>query len=431
MKTITLDTPQKKQQLLESLLNRTAFNDQIEASVAEIIADIKARGNQAVVDCALRYDKVHLTEDQFLVSHEEIDLALKQIPQEDYRAIVETIDNIKAYSEHCIPQSWEKEMRDGVILGEQFCPLHRVAFYIPGGTAPLVSSVMHTVVLGKTAGVKEIAVFTPPGADGKVNQAILVAAHLAGATEIYRLGGVYGVAAAALGTTTITKVDKIVGPGNAYVTAAKRQLYGLCAIDMVAGPSEILIMADETAKPKFIAADLLSQAEHGSGREQAVLMTTDPTLPAKVDAELLKQMKTLSRYETTKRVYDNGIFMVVAESIEELIELANQYAPEHLEIHMKDKEQVAKQITCAGAIFIGEYTPEPFGDFVAGPSHVLPTGGSAKFFSGLSTQQFFRRISTIRSTKEGLAVGLSNLQRIANMEGLDAHRRSAEVRFEE
>lgn len=430
MQIITLDTIEQKEKLYQSLLNRTAFAPEIEQSVAEIIDDIKSRGNQALIDCAARFDHATLTEDQFLVSQEEINEALDTLPIEDVEVIKRTIENIRAYSEVCLPQSWEKELRPGVVLGERFSPLQRVAFYIPGGTAPLVSTVMHTVVIGKVAGVSELVVITPPGANGKVNPAILVAAHLAGATEIYRLGGVYGVAAMALGTETIAKVDKIVGPGNAYVTAAKRQMYGFCDIDMVAGPSEILIMADESANPAFIAADLLSQAEHGSGREQAVLVTTDPQLPNTVHEELLRQMALLTRQATTQRVYENGIFMVVVSNEEEMVELANRYAPEHLEIHCVHCEALAKQITCAGAIFIGEYSPEPFGDFVAGPSHVLPTGGSAAFFSGLSTAQFFRRISTIRASKAGLQSGLEDLKRIANMEGLDAHRRSAEIRFE-
>ena len=320
-----------------------------------------------------------------------------------------------------MPRNWQAEVRPGVTLGEKFEPLDRVGVYIPGGTAPLVSTVIHTAGIASAAGVKEIVAVTPARKDGSVHPAGLYAMKLAGVTEIYRLGGVYGVAALACGTQSVRKVEKIVGPGNAYVTAAKRLLYGEVAIDMVAGPSEILVIADETADPAFIAADLLSQADHGSGLEQAVLLE-------RVEAEFLRQKASLPRLATVDRVMEHGLFLILAPDLERAAEIAGRYAPEHLEIQTARPERLAKRITAAGAIFLGPWTPEPVGDFCAGPSHVLPTASSARYFNGLETPGFFRRSSIVRYSESALRREVSVIEAFAEMEGLAAHGRSGTIR---
>jgi len=327
-----------------------------------------------------------------------------------------------------MPRNWQAEVRPGVTLGEKFEPLDRVGVYIPGGTAPLVSTVIHTAGIASAAGVKEIVAVTPARRDGTVHPAVLYAMKLAGVTEIYRLGGVYGVAALACGTESVRKVEKIVGPGNAYVTAAKRLLYGEVAIDMVAGPSEILVIADETADPAFIAADLLSQAEHGSGLEQAVLVTTSAPLMEQVEAEFLRQKASLPRLATVDRVMEHGLFLILAPNLNRAAEIASRYAPEHLEIQTVRPERLVKRITAAGAIFLGPWTPEPVGDFCAGPSHVLPTASSARYFNGLETPGFFRRSSIVRYSEKALQREVSVIEAFAGMEGLAAHGRSGTIR---
>jgi histidinol dehydrogenase len=315
-----------------------------------------------------------------------------------------------------------------VIAGERFEPLDRVGVYIPSGTAPLVSSVVHTAGIASAAGVAEIVAVTPPGKNGKIHPALLYALDKSGVTEIYRLGGVYGIAALAYGTKTIKKVEKIVGPGNAYVTAAKKLVYGEVAIDMVAGPSEIMIIADGEADPDFIAADMLSQAEHGSGLEQAILVTTCAKLVKQVSASLKEQSKELRRSETVEKVLKNGVFLIQVKSLEEAADVASKYAPEHLEIMCAQAGNIAKKVKAAGAIFIGKWTPEPVGDFTAGPSHVLPSAGTARFFSGLTVETFFRRMSIMNYQKPALEKELPYIAKFAEMEGLDAHGNSALIR---
>ena len=278
------------------------------------------------------------------------------------------------------------------------------------------------------AGCSEISIVTPPGKDGKVNPAILFASRVAGATHVYRLGGVYGVAALAYGTESVSPVEKIVGPGNAYVTSAKRQLYGTVALDLVAGPSEILVLADHTARPDFIAADLLSQAEHGSGLEQAVLVTTDESLIARVTAELEAQSQRLPRIECISKVLERGVFLIWVPTLEQAAEIASCYAPEHLEIITENPEALVPSIKAAGAIFLGPWTPEPVGDFVAGPSHVLPTGGSARYFSGLTVDMFFRRSSLVKYSREAILNEMPHIAAFAKCEGLDGHGNSALIR---
>ena len=425
MKTIFQDNPNFNNEI-KPLLNRSAFDPIIDKAVAEILKNVKEKGDEAIVEYALKFDKVHLTPDTFRVNLDNI----PEINQVTLDAIKTAVKNITDFSTQKIPKNWTFSPRPSVILGEKFAPLDRVGCYIPGGTAPLISTVVHTVGIAKAAGVKEIVVVTPPGKDGKVNPAVLNACKIAGATEVYQLGGVYAVAALGFGTQTIKEVEKIVGPGNAYVTAAKRQLYGEVALDLVAGPSEIMVLADGTANPAFIAADILSQAEHGSGHEQAVLITTDKALIPKVEAEIKAQAAKLSRTECVQKVLDNGVFLIQVDSRSKVAELASLYAPEHLEVMMDNPQEIVDAITAAGAIFIGPWTPEPVGDFTAGPSHVLPTGGAGRFFSGLTVETFFRRISIVNYQKDALLKELPAIMAFAKNEGLDAHGRSAEIRSE-
>ena len=415
---------------LEALFERSAFDPETERSVAAILADVRQRGDAALVEYARTYDRVELTPADFRVTAAEIEAAGALVEPRTRRAIRTAVRQVTAYARAGLPRDWSSRPRPGVLTGERFAPLQRVGCYVPGGTAPLISTVVHTATLARAAGVKEIVLVTPPGPDRRLNPAMLWAAQAAGVTEVYRLGGVYAIGALAYGTASVRRVEKIVGPGNAYVTAAKRQVYGHVSLDLVAGPSEIMILADATADPRFVAADMLSQAEHGSGREQAVLVTTEPALLAAVAQELQTQSATLGRSACVAQVLEHGVFLIEARDLEEATAWANRYAPEHLEIMTRRPQAVARRITCAGAVFLGPWTPEPVGDFVAGPSHVLPTGGAARYLSGLTVSQFFRRLSLVRYDRRALLRELPHIQRFAVEEGLDAHGRSASIRAE-
>ena len=416
-------------QRFAGLLERRGRDPQVELAAAEILAGVRARGDAAVVEYAKKFDRVELTPAEFALSAKELAAAEKALDAPAKAAIRMACAQIRTFAQQQKRKDWSFSPRPGVRLGERFTPLSRVGAYVPGGTAPLVSTVLHTVTLAQVAGVREIVVVTPPGADKKVHPAILFAAKCAGATEVYRIGGVYAIGALAYGTKTIRRVEKIVGPGNAYVTAAKRQVYGEVALDLVAGPSEILVLADATANAEFIAADMLSQAEHGSGREQAFLITTDAKLVPKVRAALERQAKQLSRQACVGKVLKDGVFFIVAKSTASAVALADEIAPEHLEIMMRAPERVAAKIQAAGAIFIGPWTPEPVGDFVAGPSHVLPTAGAGRYFSGLTLEHFYRRMSTVRYTEAALRREVGAIAKFAELEGLDAHGRSATIRL--
>ena len=413
---------------LKPLLQRSAFDPAIDAAVAPILADIRREGDAAVARYAAKFDHADLTPDQFRVPDAELDQAEAQMDEETKTAIRAAVEHVGQFSRQRLPQPWSFSPRPGVALGEKFAPLDRVACYIPGGTAPLVSTTVHTAAIAAAAGVREICVITPPGPGGRVNPAILFACRAAGVTEVYRLGGVYGIAAMGYGTQTIRKAEKIVGPGNAYVTAAKRLMYGEVALDLVAGPSEIMIIADHTASPAYIAADLLSQAEHGSGREQAVLVATSQELIAQVRDELDAQSARLSRSECVRKVLANGVFLIAVDSLEQATRLATDYAPEHLEIMTENPRQTAERVQACGAIFLGPWTPEPVGDFVAGPSHVLPTGGAGRYFSGLTVELFFRRMSMVEYGQDALLRELPLIETFARREGLDGHGNSAAIR---
>ncbi len=413
---------------LGQMLSREPFSPEIETAAATIIDEVRRRGDEALCDFAEKFDHARMGPSQFRLGDEEVDKACKSVSPEDREAIDMAVAHIQEFYSHTLPKDWRYSPRPGVILGEQFHPLDIVGCYIPGGTAPLVSTVCHTVAIARTAGVKDIVVCTPPGGAKGIHPALLYACRAAGATAIYRLGGVYAIAAMAIGTATIPKVEKICGPGNAYVAAAKRRLYGEVALDLVAGPSEVLVIADDTANPVYLAADILSQAEHGSGREQAVLVSTDRRILDEAAREIVRQAALLKRQECVQKVLENGLFLVEAADLEDAARIASLYAPEHLELQVADPKALAPKITAAGAIFMGEYTPEPVGDYIAGPSHVLPTGGTARFFNGLTGDAFFRRTSLLSYDREALLREQPALARLTAAEGLDAHGRSAAIR---
>lgn len=411
---------------LDALCNRPAYPPAAEKAAAEIIADIRARGVEAICEYAEKFDHVKLTFDQFRITEEEIEAAAGKVSAGNKKAIRTACRQVRAFAKETLPRNWKKKIRDGVIVGEQFNPLDRVGVYIPGGTAPLVSTVLHTAAIAKACGVKEIVAITPAGG---VHPETLFAMKCAGVTEIYRLGGIYGVAAITVGVPGIPKVQKLVGPGNAYVTAAKKLLYGEVGIDLVAGPSEILIIADKDANPEFIAADLLSQAEHGSGLEQAVLVSTDAALFDAVEKACLRQKSRLSREEIIDRVWEKGVFFINVPDLDRAAEVANLYAPEHLEVQCAEPEKMLPKLKAAGAVFLGPWTPEPVGDFCAGPSHVLPTASSALRFNGLESVSFFRRTSIVKYSKSALKREVEVVERFGAMEKLTAHGMAGTVRF--
>ena len=409
---------------LKKLFSRPGYPPEIEKNVAEILENVRTRGDAALSEYALKFDHADLKPEQFRVTDAEIDEAAKAVSPTEKKALRAALKAVRAFAKKQKPHDYHYSPRRGVMLGEQFFPMDRVGVYIPGGTAPLVSTVIHTAGIASAAGVREIAAVTPPG----THPAVLYAMRLAGVTEIYRLGGVYGIAALAFGTETIRPVEKIAGPGNAYVTAAKKLVFGKVAIDMVAGPSEIMVIADRTAPPEFIAADFLSQAEHGSGLEQSVLVSDSDEILDAVEKEVARQKATLPRLATVEKVLAHGAFLIRAKDMAEAAEIAGKYAPEHLEIMAEDPEKIAKNVRAAGAIFLGPWTPEPAGDFCAGPSHVLPTAGSARFFRGLSTETFFRRSSIVRYSEDAMRREAWIIEKFAELEGLAAHGRAGTIR---
>jgi len=429
MQTIYLDDPERELKL-SGLYSRPAAPAAIEEAVVSILNEVREHGDRAICSFMEKFDGVKVEPYGFKVTQKEIDEASAMVDPKMKLSIQHALSHIRAFTKKTLPHNWRFSPRPGVLQGERFVPMVRVGCYVPGGTAPLVSTAIHTVGIAKAAGVKEIVAVTPPmkNCGGKINPATLYALKTAGATEIYRLGGAYAIAALGYGTETIRKVEKLVGPGNAYVAAAKKHVYGSVAIDMVAGPSEIMVIADETANPEFVAADLLSQAEHGSGLEQSVCVSPSRNMLEKIKEAYFRRKQTLSRQATIGRVTENGLFFIEAKNIRDAAHIAGEYAPEHLEIHAANPAAVAMNVKAAGAIFLGPWTPEPAGDFTAGPSHVLPTAGTAKFFHGISGADFMRRSSMIRYTQKALLEEVDDIARFAAMEGLDAHGLSATVR---
>lgn len=419
-----------KQNLLEDLLKRSPNNyGAYEQGVNEILNEVKQKKDAALFAYTEKFDHAVINADNIRVTEAEIEEAYQEIDAALLDVIRKALKNIRAYHEKQKRNSWFDSKPDGTMLGQKVTALRRVGVYVPGGKAVYPSSVLMNIVPAKVAGVDEIIMTTPPGRDGKVTASTLVAAHEAGADAIYKVGGAQAIGALAYGTESIPKVDKIVGPGNIYVALAKRAVYGHVSIDAIAGPSEILVIADETANPRYVAADLLSQAEHDE-LASAILVTTCGKLAEKVSEEVDNFLKILERSEIIRKSLDNYGYILVADTMEEAIETANEIASEHLEIQTKNPYDVMMKIRNAGAIFIGEYSSEPLGDYFAGPNHVLPTNGTAKFFSPLSVDDFIKKSSIIAYSKEALEKIHTDIEQFARSEQLTAHENSIKVRFE-
>lgn len=420
-----------KKNLLEDLLERSPNSyGEYEQGVAEILSRVKEEKDAAVFAYTKKFDGAEIHAGNIKVTEEEIAEAYAQIDASLLAIIRKALDNIRTYHEKQRQYSWFDSKPDGTILGQKVTALMRVGVYVPGGKAVYPSSVLMNIVPAKVAGVDEIIMVTPPGKDGKVSPNTLVAAKEAGADVIYKAGGAQAVGALAYGTESIPKVDKIVGPGNIYVALAKKAVYGHVSIDAIAGPSEILVVADETANPRYVAADLLSQAEHDE-LASAILVTTSEELAQKVSDEVEAFTKELSRSEIMRKSLDNYGYILVADTMEDAVEAANEIASEHVEIMTKDPYNIMTKIRNAGAIFIGEYASEPLGDYFAGPNHVLPTNGTAKFFSPLSVDDFIKKSSIIGYSKEALEAVHTDIEAFAKAEQLTAHANSIKVRFED
>lgn len=423
------EKPQSK--YVTKFLARSAFPEEAEKAAAEVLAAIRAEGDRAVARYVAKFEGAKLTPKRFRVTEDELAAAEAQVPPALRRAVKDAHARVLRFSKASLKAPWTMKTPKGGTAGEFYSPMDRVGVYVPGGTAPLASTSVMTVTLAKAAGVKEIVACTPAGPTGTPNPVLLYALRLAGATEVYRVGGIQAIGLMAFGTKTVRKVQKIVGPGNAFVTAAKRQVYGYVGIDQVAGPSEIAVLADGTVPAKWVAADLLSQAEHGSGWEKSLLVTADAAFAEEVRREMFAQTETLSRKALIQRVFDrDGVLFCVTPTVEEGLELVNRFAPEHFEIMCRDAVKLMKGVRAAGAVFAGAWTPESAGDFVAGPSHVLPTGGAANMFNGLTPDDFRRRHSFVAFTRGDLAETKATIEAFAQVEGLDAHGRAASIRFE-
>lgn len=419
-----------RKNLLEDLLKRSPNQYyEFEKSVSQILDKVRKEGDQALFSYTMQFDHAKIDESTIRVTDEEIEEAYRLADPSLIQVMRKALGNIRSYHEKQMQRSWFDAQPDGTILGQKVTALQRVGVYVPGGKAAYPSSVLMNIVPARVAGVEEIIMVTPPGKDGKVTPNTLVAAKEAGADVIYKVGGAQAIGALACGTETIPKVDKIVGPGNIYVALAKKAVYGHVSIDAIAGPSEILVIADETANPRYVAADLLSQAEHDE-LASAILVTTSMELAEKVSEEIDGFLKELSRAEIIRKSLDNYGYILVADTMEEAIETANEIASEHLEIQTKDPYDVMTKIRNAGAIFIGEYSSEPLGDYFAGPNHVLPTNGTAKFFSPLSVDDFIKKSSIIAYSRDALEKIHTEIETFAKAEHLTAHANSIHVRFE-
>lgn len=414
---------------VEKMNRRAIPGDEVLQSVAAIIEEVRNRGDEALCDYAARFDRVELTPDQLKVTEEELAAAQAEVPQDVKDAIAASLANIEYFSQQSMRRDWSGVNAQGCEVGERFVPYDRVGIYVPGGKAPLVSTALMTGGFAKAVGVPEIVAMTPCGPDGKVNPAVLVALQAAGATEIYRVGGAQGIAALALGTQTIVPVQKIFGPGNRFVVEAKRQLVGAVAIDLLPGPSEVMVLADSTADARFVAADLLAQAEHG-GDSAIAFVTTSEELLQEVEREIAAQAATLSRSAYLQQVLEENTDCILVNDLRTGAELVNAFAPEHLVLVVEPQreEEMLSLIRTAGAIYAGTYATVACGDFLAGPSHTLPTGGSGKSFSGIRADQFQRRTSIVRMSRESAVKSLPHVQVFARVEGLDAHGRSLELR---
>lgn len=416
-----------ERKLIEQLKQRSGeINRTVTAAVSEILQNVRQYGDTSVREYTMKFDGSVPENPE--ISKEELDASIEQCDSDFIYALYKAADNIRDFHTRQKQQSWLTPKENGVILGQRIRGLHRVGIYVPGGTAAYPSSVLMNAIPAKIAGVEEIVMVTPPRKDGTANPDILAAAKIAGVDRVFLMGGAQAVAALAYGTETVPKVDKIVGPGNIYVATAKKLLYGTVDIDMIAGPSEILIVADETANPKFLAADLMSQAEHDK-MASAILLTTSFTVANKTAEELERQMQTLSRKEIISQSLDTFGAIIVCNDMDEAVRFANELAPEHLEMAVKNPLEYIGKIDNAGSVFLGHYSPEPLGDYYAGPNHVLPTSGTARFFSPLSVDSFVKKSSFIYYTEDALREAKDDIVKLADTEGLTAHANSIKVRF--
>lgn len=398
------------------------------AEVADmIVADVRQQGDQALLHYSSIIDGANLTAETLEVRAEEIEQACAQVGQEALTAIRQAADNVRSFHQEQLPKSWFTDREYGSMIGQKCIPLDRVGIYVPGGTAAYPSSVLMNGVPAAVAGVKEIIMVVPPAKDGTVNPYVLAAAKEAGVTRIFRLGGAQAIAALAFGTATVPKVDKITGPGNIFVTLAKKAVYGYCDIDMLAGPSEILIVADRTADPRYVAADMLSQAEHDT-LASSILITDSAELAEAVDKELVRQLSLLPRKEIAAEALEQNGMILIVSSLAEAMELANLSAPEHLEIITAEPWSLLPYVRHAGAVFLGPWSPEPLGDYLAGPNHVLPTGGTARFYSVLNVETFMKKTSIISYSRQGLAAVADQVITLAEAEGLTAHANAIRIR---
>ncbi len=423
-------TEHKESRELERFLKRPAFDPEAENTAQRVLADIRKNGDKAVRKYTLEFNGIDLPSERFAVPREEQLAASDQVDMNFKRCASDIFSRIVRFAKGGMRKDWSMASPKGGVLGERFTPLARVGAYIPGGAAPLVSTALMSVSLAKVAGVPDIVACTPCDRKGKVNPFLLHALEVAGATEIYRIGGIQAIGAMAYGTGIIRKVQKIVGPGGPYVTAAKKLVYGDVDLDMVAGPSEIAVLADETAVPAHVAADLLSQLEHGTGQEKALLVTPYMAMATKVMEEMDRQLARLSRREAIEKAAATGALFVVVDHLDTGMDLINRFAPEHFEIMTKEPRRWLQKVKNAGAVFVGAWTPECAGDFVAGPSHVLPTGGTAAFFSGLTVDSFRKRTSVVAFTRADLVDALPLIEAMGRVEGLDSHSRAAFIRFD-
>lgn len=429
MRIVTLNEGAMKN-LLEEMLKRDPNNyESYTETVQSIVDQVKAKGDEALFAFTKEFDKAEVSAETIRVGEEEIEEAYRQVKPELLEVMKRSLENIRSYHEKQKRNSWFDARPDGTILGQKVTPLASAGVYVPGGKAAYPSSVLMNIIPAQVAGVERIVMVTPPGKDGRVNPVTLTAAHLAGATEVYRVGGAQAVAALAFGTQSIPRVDKIVGPGNIFVALAKKAVYGHVSIDSIAGPSEILVIADGGANPRYVAADLLSQAEHDE-LASAILVTDSRELAQAVSAEVDGFLKVLSRREIIEKSVENYGYILVVDSMEQAVEAANAIAPEHLEIVTANPFALMTKIRNAGAIFLGEYSSEPLGDYYAGPNHILPTNGTARFFSPLSVDDFVKKSSIIYYSREALAAAHGDIEAFAEAEGLTAHANSIKVRFE-
>jgi histidinol dehydrogenase len=428
MKVIRFSDANFAQKLQEVTAASSLFDPAIEQRTRAILDDVQVHGDAALLEFTERFDGAKLAADRLAVTQAELFNASLAADESLRQAVAEAEKNIIAFAKKSLRKNWQMKNSHGAIVGEKFDPFQRVGVYIPGGKAPLVSTALMTITLAKAAGCPEIVACTPCGRDGGINPALLFATRAAGATEIYRVGGAQAIAAMAYGTKTIRRVQKIFGPGNDYVVTAKRLLVGYVAIDLLPGPSEVLVLADDTANPKFVAADMLAQAEHGSGHERVWLVTPSAKILKAVEKEIARQLPKLARRGFIQRALQNNGWLIQVKSLDDGVALANRLAPEHCEVMTRNPRQVSAGILTAGAIFLGPWSPTVLGDYVAGPSHTLPTGGAGASFAGLTVDQFQRRTSVVEYSRASLKKALPTVKKFAELEGLGAHGKSAETR---